>query len=297
MRYSMTGFAAATGAFQDWSWTWDLRSVNGRGLDLRLRVPDWIEGLEPALRTPLQKSLVRGNVTLSLRVTRAGDTGETQLNADALERVLAQIVAVEKAAMDAGVNIVAPSATDILNHRGVLDARASEQADTTRLRAAIVNSLPALIAAFNKMRAAEGTALAAILTAQIDRIADLTGEARAICDGRRDSMAEALRAQLARVTDNVDTADPDRIAQELALIAVRSDITEELDRLDGHVAAARDLLGEAGPVGRKLDFLTQEFNREANTLCAKSQYAPLTRLGLDLKTTIDQLREQVQNVE
>jgi uncharacterized protein (TIGR00255 family) len=293
----MTGFAAATGGFQDWTWTWDLRAVNGRGLDLRIRVPEWIAGLEAALRAPLQAGIARGNVTLSLRLTRAGEAGEVQINPGMLARVLDQVAAVEEAAMARGVNIVAPSATDILGQRGVLDARAPETEDTAPLRDALVADLPPLIEAFNGMRSAEGTALAAILSGQVDRIADLTREARAICDGRRDHMAAALREQLARVIDNADAPDPDRIAQELALIAVKADITEELDRLDGHVAAARDLLGEAGPVGRKLEFLTQEFNREANTLCSKSQFAPLTRLGLDLKSTIDQMREQVQNVE
>ncbi|WP_102107210.1 YicC/YloC family endoribonuclease [Oceaniglobus roseus] len=297
MRHSMTGFAAATGAFQDWSWTWDLRSVNGRGLELRLRVPEWIEGLETALRPALQSAIARGNVTLNCRVLRSTEAVEGQINPAALERVLDQVAEIENAAMARGVSIVAPSATDILSQRGVLETRAAETADTAPLRAALLDGLPALLDGFNAMRAAEGNALAAVLMGQVDRIAALTAEARGLCDARQAQMAAALRDQLAKVMDNTEGADPDRVAQELALIAVKSDITEEIDRLTAHVEAARALLAEEGPVGRKLDFLTQEFMREANTLCAKSQHAPLTRVGLELKTTIDQLREQVQNVE
>jgi len=147
------------------------------------------------------------------------------------------------------------------------------------------------------MRRSEGAALAAVIAGQLDRIAALTAEAADLAEARKDAMAETLRQNLARVMETAETADPDRVAQELALIAVKTDVTEELDRLVAHVAAARTLLAEDGPVGRKLDFLTQEFNREANTLCSKAQSAELTRAGLDLKATIDQMREQVQNVE
>ncbi|WP_226782241.1 YicC/YloC family endoribonuclease [Oceaniglobus trochenteri] len=297
MPNSMTGFAAAQGAFSDWSWSWDIRSVNGRGLDLRLRVPDWIEGLETEIRPLLQGAVARGNVTLSLRVVRAGQAAGVRIDAEALARTLDQIAAVEEAAMARGVNIVAPSATDILSQRGILEAPSSEAEDTAPLRKALVADFPALLADFNAMRAREGAALHGVLTAQIDQIADLTQEAGALGAERADRMAAQLRENLARVLDNSQGADSDRVAQELALIAVKADITEELDRLRAHVEAARELLADDGPVGRKLDFLTQEFNREANTLCSKSQHPGLTRVGLALKTTIDQMREQVQNVE
>ena len=147
------------------------------------------------------------------------------------------------------------------------------------------------------MRASEGAALRSILSGQLDQIAGLVEQAAGAAQAREGQMAETLRAQLARVTDNADPVDEPRVAQELALIAVKSDITEELDRLRAHVGAARDLLSQGVPIGRKLDFLSQEFNREANTLCAKSQHTGLTAIGLDLKAVIDQMREQVQNVE
>lgn len=298
MTVSMTGFAARKGQGAGHSWAWDLRSVNGKGLDLRLRVPDWIDGLEAALRAELGK-LGRGNVSLSLRVARDGmaDGAETlRVNAPALNAILRALSQVETAAMEAGVTLAQATAADVLTIRGVLDTSAADE-DTTPLRTAILADLPALLADFNAMRAAEGAALHTVIVAQIDRIATLTAEAAQEAEARRDATATALRDALAKVMANTDGIDETRLAQELALIAVKQDVTEELDRLTAHIAAARALLAETGPVGRKFDFLMQEFMREANTLCSKAQAKALTRIGLDLKTVIDQMREQVQNVE
>ena len=179
--------------------------------------------------------------------------------------------------------------------RGVQDGAGA--ADPAALAEAALRDLPGLIADFSAMRGEEGAALAAAILQRLDEVSGLVGQARLLAEERRDRQAETLRTNLARVLDNADGADPDRVAQELALLAVKSDLAEEMDRLDAHVAAARGLLAQEGPVGRKLDFLMQEFNREANTLCSKAQSADLTRVGLDLKTVIDQMREQVQNVE
>jgi uncharacterized protein (TIGR00255 family) len=295
MTMSMTGFAAARGQGAGASWTWDLRAVNGKGLDLRLRVPDWIDGLEAALRAELGKALARGNVSLTLRVTREVE-GEAalRLNAAALRGALQALSDVEQAAMAAGVTLAQPSAADVLTLRGVMEGNAGDD-DTGPLRAAIVADLPGLLAAFQAMRAAEGAALAALIGGQIDQIARLTHDAGQAATARRPQVQAALADAIARLGQEV--VDPARLAQELALLAVKADVTEELDRLGAHVAAARLLLAEAGPVGRKFDFLMQEFMREANTLCSKSSDIALTRIGLDLKTVIDQLREQVQNVE
>jgi uncharacterized protein (TIGR00255 family) len=299
MTISMTGFAARKGQGAGHSWAWDLRSVNGKGLDLRLRVPDWIDGLEAALRTELGRALGRGNVSLSLKVARDGATeGEAALrvNPTVLGAVLRALGEVEAAAMDAGVTLAQATAADVLAVRGVLDMSSADE-DTAPLRAAILADLPALLADFNAMRAAEGTALNGVIAAQLDRIDSLTRAATTEAEARRDATASALRDALAKVIANADGVDEARLTQELALIAVKNDVTEELDRLTAHVAAARDLLAEPGPVGRKFDFLMQEFMREANTLCSKAQALTLTRIGLDLKTVIDQMREQVQNVE
>ncbi len=299
MTVSMTGFAARKGQGAGHGWAWDLRSVNGKGLDLRLRVPDWIDGLEAALRTELGRALGRGNVSLSLKVARDGAAeGEAALsvNPTVLGAVLRALGEVENAAMGAGVTLAQATAADVLAVRGVLDSSSADE-DTAPLRAAILADLPALLADFNAMRAAEGAALQGVIAAQLDRIDALTRAATVESEARRDATATALRDALAKVIANADGVDEARLTQELALIAVKNDVTEELDRLTAHVAAARDLLAEPGPVGRKFDFLMQEFMREANTLCSKAQALALTRIGLDLKTVIDQMREQVQNVE
>lgn len=299
MTISMTGFAARKGQGVGFGWSWDLRSVNGKGLDLRLRVPDWIEGLEQALRGELAKALGRGNVALALKVQRdgAGEGAEgLRLNPVALQAALAALREVEDQAMKIGVTLGQATASDVLTLRGVLDANAVE-ADTTALRGAILADLPALIADFNAMRAAEGAALNGVISAQIDLIEALVAEAKTAAAARQGEASAALAEGVARILAQTDAVDPGRLAQEMAILAMKNDITEEIDRLTAHTAAARALMDDAGPIGRKFDFLVQEFLREANTLCSKAQSIVLTRIGLDLKTVIDQMREQVQNVE
>ncbi len=294
---SMTGFAASRGEAEGWSWVWDIRSVNARGLDLRLRLPDWIDGLEAALRPVLQQAVARGSVSLSLKVQRNEAAAALAIGAAVLDQALASLKRIEvEAAGNHNLTLRPTSAAEILNLRGVAETTQSDQ-DTAPLLMALKAQLPDLLQAFNAMRAAEGAALAKILAEQLDRIADLTEAATAEAEARREQIGTTLRENLARVLDNSTGADPDRVAQELAMLAVKADVAEELDRLRAHVAAGRDLLQATGPVGRKLDFLTQEFNREANTLCSKAQSVELTRIGLDLKHVIDQMREQVQNVE
>ncbi|MFN4129424.1 MAG: YicC/YloC family endoribonuclease [Paracoccaceae bacterium] len=298
MTVSMTGFAARKGQDAGFVWAWDIRSVNGKGLDLRLRLPDWVDGLELAVRAEVQRQLSRGNVSLSLKVSREGGEAEAglQVKVPVLMAVLAALQQVEDAAMQAGVTLAQATAADVLEVRGVLETASAEE-DTTGLRAALLADLPALLADFAAMRAAEGAAMQGMIAAQLDQIGTLTDAAKIEADARRDTAPATLREALARVLDHAEGADAGRVAQELALIAVKQDVTEELDRLAAHVAAARALLADKGAVGRKFDFLMQEFMREANTLCSKAQSLALTRIGLDLKTVIDQMREQVQNVE
>ncbi len=292
----MTGFAASRGSHDSYSWAWELRSVNGKGLDLRLRVPDWIEGLETALRARIGKAVARGNVTLNLRLQSEDQGGRLSINSAQLDDVLTAMAEVEARAMAQGLSLAPARPGDILSVRGVLETTSTEQ-DITGLHAALLADFEAVLDSFADMRAREGAALAVVLGTQLDDIARLTDAAASAAEARRPKVAEALKQALARVLDNTERADPDRIAQELALLAVKADVSEEIDRLTAHVGAARDLLEAGAPVGRKLDFLTQEFNREANTLCSKAQSAPLTAIGLELKTVIDQMREQVQNVE
>ncbi|MDZ4094942.1 MAG: YicC/YloC family endoribonuclease [Paracoccaceae bacterium] len=297
MTISMTGFAAGRGQSGVYGWAWDIRSVNGKGFDLRLRLPEWVDGLEVPLRAAIGQGVARGNVSLTLKITReAAGEAALRVNTDVLGAVLAALGQVEAAAMAAGVTLAQASQADVLGLRGVLEQGAADE-DTGPLRAALLTDLPGLLAAFNAMRGAEGAVLANVIGAQLEQVAALTARAAVEALARRDAAAAALRANMARVLANVDGADEGRVAQELALMAVKSDVTEELDRLIAHIAAARALLAQTGPVGRKFDFLMQEFMREANTLCSKAQDLALTQVGLDLKTVIDQMREQVQNVE
>lgn len=292
----MTAFAACAGQSDTASWAWEVRSVNGRALDLRLRLPEGVDGLEAVVRAAVAKVATRGNITIGLRLNREQAAGALQIDQTRLDLILDALDAVQERAFDKGVTLGQPTAADVLAQRGVLVAGEGED-DSAGLLPALVTDFEQALAAFVTMRQAEGAALQTVLAGQIDQIEQLTAQAVALSAQRTADTKAALSAALARVMDAASGADPDRIAQELALIAVKSDITEEIDRLQAHVTAARALLAEGGAVGRKLDFLTQEFNREANTLCSKAQHKDLTGIGLALKAVIDQMREQIQNVE
>ncbi|MEP3846129.1 MAG: YicC/YloC family endoribonuclease [Paracoccaceae bacterium] len=294
---SMTGFANAEGSFEAWRWNAELRSVNGKGLDLRLRLPDWVEGLEQSARAVMSSRLKRGNVNLNIRVSRDDATGQTVVNSAQLESVLAALREIEARALSTGLDLAPSRAADIAAVRGVLEQEQADNADTGPLKEAILKDVQALVIAMDNMRASEGDALATILLCQLDEVERLTAAAADLIEARKDKMSEQLKVNLARVLDGAPSADPDRVAQELAMIVVKTDVTEELDRLKAHISAAKSLIDDGGGVGRKLDFLMQEFNREANTLCSKAQNNDLTTIGLDLKAVIDQMREQVQNVE
>jgi uncharacterized protein (TIGR00255 family) len=292
----MTAFATSAGESGAYRWSCELRSVNGKGLDIRVRAPDWVDGLEVALRTQVAATVARGNVTLNVRVTREDAAVTVQVNNAQLSAMLAALTEIEAQAMDLGLSLAPSKATDIAVMRGVLEQSSGDQ-DTGPLKAALEADIAAMLEDFVQMRANEGAVLAKVLHAQLDEVAKLTAQAAQVAEARKDEVAQGLRRTLARIVENAEGLDEARITQELALLAVKADITEEIDRLGAHVAAARNLVNVAGPVGRKLDFLMQEFNRETNTLCAKAQNTELTRVGLALKALIDQMREQVQNVE
>lgn len=296
MIHSMTAFASRTGNRGAVSWNWDMRGVNARGLDLRLRLPDSIEGIERPLRAALTKALARGNITINLRLNRDDADSALAIDETQLDRVLQALDTVQERAFAMGVTLGQPTAADVLTQRGVIVAGRAQD-DTAELAAAMLADIDPLVAEFVQMRATEGQSLHGIISQQIDEIDRLTAAAATAAAERAPMVRNHLTAALQRVMDDVESVDETRMAQELALLAVKNDVTEEIDRLQAHVAAARDLLGRTGAVGRKFDFLAQEFNREANTLCAKAQSSPLTGIGLDLKAVIDQMREQIQNVE
>ncbi|WP_273508642.1 YicC/YloC family endoribonuclease [Planktotalea frisia] len=293
---SMTGFAARAGQAEGFTWSWELRSVNGKGFDLRFRMPDWLGALEADLRKQVSAIVSRGSVSLNLRISRDAGDNALEINPEALTRVLDAIAQIEDQAGSVGVNLTPASASDVMNFRGVMDAPQNRDA-SERLLEALQADIASLLDSFDAMRAAEGASLHAVLSRQLDEVETLTKTAQALLAARADDMRSSFEAAIARVMDSRADMDEARIAQEIAVLAVKSDVTEEIDRLHAHVTAARDLLASGIPVGRKLDFLCQEFNREANTLCSKAQNAQLTEIGLALKVLIDQMREQVQNVE
>jgi len=288
---SMTGFARIDGSSGGMSWAWETRSVNSRGLDLRLRVPDGADDIEGELRKAASAQITRGTVTISLRYTRLSGTARSIVNAEALAAAIAAIAEVEWVAQSAGAPLTSPNATDILGLRGVMDGAEPGYAWLASAR----EDIPAVVAALLASRAEEGAKLHDILSAAVSRVEALLRQAAECAAARAARSGETLRSRLATLMQT--GIDEGRLEQELALLAVKADVTEELDRLTAHVATARDLLTSHKPMGRKFDFLMQEFNREANTLAAKSGDAALTGVALDLKVVIDQMREQVQNVE
>jgi uncharacterized protein (TIGR00255 family) len=294
---SMTGFADLSGGAEGLSWTWEARSVNGRGLDLRLRLADGFEALEAPVRAAFGATFARGSVTVTLRPARGAATALPRVNAAALEAAVAAAEAVGTTAARLGLDLAPMTAADLLAVRGVLEADAALPLENEGVLAALTAEIAGLVVALRKAREAEGKTLARLLGAQVDRIAELVADARMTAEARSARNGTLLRERLEAVLGATAAVDEARLAQELAVIAVKADVTEELDRLEAHVASARGLLAGSGPAGRKLDFLTQEFNREANTLCSKAGASDLTAIGLEMKVVIDQMREQVQNVE
>jgi uncharacterized protein (TIGR00255 family) len=291
---SMTGFGRAAGSSGPWTFQWEARCVNGKGLDVRMRLPPGIEAIEQLVRAAAAKHLRRGNVQVSLQLTREESAALVRVNQQALDAAIKAANAV--AAASGG----SPASTDaLMGVRGVLEITSEEADDETVAErdAALVECATRAFAALAEDRSAEGARLAETLAGQLDRIAALVEEATKNPSRTPEAIRARLADQVARIMDAGPSLDPDRLHQEAVMVAAKADIQEELDRLRAHVESARELLQTREPVGRKLDFLAQEFNREANTLCSKSADTSLTRTGLELKTVIDQLKEQVQNIE
>ncbi len=290
MTASMTGFARARGDQDDESWVWELKSVNARGLDIRVRLPSGHEDVETAVREAISKRFKRGSFFASLNLQRPEGEVQFQVNRD----LLGQLLSVCRELGDQPPRVEA-----LLNVRGVLtpaEKTLDEDAEASRRRA-YLSSFENVLEELDSARREEGGRLAAVLKARMSEIEALVSEAENDAAARPEAVRERLSSQLAELLKNTQVLSEDRLAQELALVAVKNDIREEIDRLGAHIAQGRDLLAEQAPVGRRLDFLCQELNREANTLCAKSNDVSLTRIGMALKAIIDQLREQVQNVE
>ncbi len=292
---SMTGFARESGALPDGtSFVWELRSVNGRGLDLRFRLPNGLDALEAALREAAGKRLKRGNVTAGLTLKREERAPRLTPDPAALDQAIALATSVAQR-----LGAPPPRAEAILALPGVLRAEVAEpdEAAEEAKRAALLKAFETALAGLVQARAQEGGQLSRILGALLDEIAALREAAAVEAATQPEAQRQRLMENLAKLLGDGQTRIPEeRLAQEVAVLAQRSDVREELDRLAAHIAEARRLL-KGGEIGRKLEFLTQEFVREANTLCSKSASVGLTRLGLDLKAAIERLREQAANVE
>jgi uncharacterized protein (TIGR00255 family) len=291
---SMTGFARADGVHGDTSWFWEARSVNGRSLDLRLRLPSGLERLEAGARSLCQEMLARGNCTISLAVKRETGQMEIRLN----EAALAQAVAVAERAQS--LTDLKPARLDtLLAMRGVVETAEPEESEEelAALTHALLAGLAAALDQLVRARAAEGERLQRVIESQLVTLEMLVARATAASARQPEVYATRLREQIARLSEAGATLDPERLHQEALLLAAKADIQEELDRLRAHLAAANELIASGQPAGRKLEFLAQEFNREANTICSKASDIEISRTGLELKTVIDQLREQVQNIE
>ncbi len=288
----MTGFARVDGAHDAAAWTWEARSVNGKGLDIRLRLPPGMERLEQNVRDRVQKRFARGSVSAGLQLRR--QTEEAGLSVD--RRQAAAYASAARALVRRG--LAAPLTADgLMGLRGVVatEAAREDEAAQAALDAAVLADFDEVLAALHQARLDEGAALAPLLGAAVDRIDALREEAEASAGAQPVAIRDRLAAKLHELIEG--GVDQDRLATEAAVLASKADVREELDRLAAHVGQARELFQSDGPVGRKLDFLTQEFMREANTTCSKSADIDLTRIGLALKATIEQFREQVQNVQ
>ena len=295
---SMTGFANHTCEFTGGSATLEVRSVNNRGFDLKLRVPELFAALEPKLRETITKVAKRGSLQVNIRYSLQDDISEAPaINEKMIDQVLSGIERIEDLALARHLSLAPSKASDILAIKGVMAHETGVAELTPDMSQAVQSAMSQMIANWDMDRAREGEALASILGDQVDTIADLVSAARALLPERKAKLEQGFIDNLKTLSEQFSEVEPERVAQEVALFIIKQDVAEELDRLDAHIEAARALFAEDASIGRRAEFLIQEFNREANTLCSKAQHSELSRLGLELKTTIDQMREQIQNVE
>jgi len=291
---SMTGFARSHGVSGTYAWSWELKSVNAKGLELRLRIPSGWDAVEVPVRAKAAEILSRGNVYANLTINRDGAAPVARIN----EPVLAAMLAALKS-LSGRVDAEPPRLDGVLGLKGVVDVIEEEESEDLRraAEAAIVADFAQALAGLSEMRRHEGDAIGKILSARLDEIAQLSGRAEKVPGRQPDAIKKKIAEQVATLLDASSRFDSDRLHQEAILIASKADIREELDRLEAHVTQARKLLSGGGAIGRRLDFLSQEFNRETNTLCSKSNDVELTNIGLELKSVVEQFREQVQNLE
>jgi uncharacterized protein (TIGR00255 family) len=291
---SMTGFARGHGVSGPYSWAWEIKSVNGKGLDLRLRLPAGWDAIEVPVRARTAEALSRGSVQANLTVERSGAQPVVRVNAAVLDAILATMRQIAPK-----IEAAPPSLDGLLALKGVIEISESEESEGERRGAesAVIDGFAVVIAALGEMRRHEGEVLGRVLAARLNEIAALAERAEQAPGRRPEAIRARLVEQVAALLEQSERFDPDRLHQEAIMIASKADVREELDRLAAHMAQAQHLIAQGGAIGRRLDFLAQELNREANTLCAKANDVDLTNIGLELKAAVEQFREQVQNVE
>jgi len=291
---SMTGFARRTDSNEHFAWVWEVKSVNNKNLDARVRVPSLLDGFDIAAKKAITAKVTRGTVFANLSLSKEGDAASLSVNEGKLEALIK--VAQKHSATDG----VRPASIDgLLAVKGIIEESQDDLSEDERaaLENALTESLNECLDGLNAARSGEGARIQTVLDQQLSAINDLAQKARNDNGDRLEAMQNRFKQQLEKLTGVKKPVDEERLAQEIAMLAVKADIMEELDRLDSHVVEAESLLSSTKPVGRRLDFMCQEFNREANTLCAKSGDTNLTKTGLEIKVLIDQFREQIQNIE
>jgi uncharacterized protein (TIGR00255 family) len=291
---SMTGFARSHGTSGPYAFEWELKSVNAKGFDFRMRLPPGWDDVELTARKRATELLSRGTVYANLTVKRSSAASTIRVNPDVLNAVVK--IAAELAGR---IDAVAPSIDGLMAMKGVIEVAEPEadEAEDQAARVAVSAAFEQALASLVEMRKREGATLGDILTQRLNEIERLAAKAEAAPGRKPEAIRARLAEQIATLLDASDRFDSDRLTQEALMIATRADIREELDRIASHVSQARDLIGKGGPIGRRLDFLSQEFNREVNTCCSKSNDLELTNTGLELKNVVEQFREQVQNLE
>lgn len=291
---SMTGFASGSAAHNGYSWSFEVKSVNAKGLDIRSRVPSFLDGLDIEIKKLVSKSLQRGTVFVNLNIERDGADSDFTINSKLLDSLI------ETASAYSDRSGIAPASIDgLLNIKGVIDfsSKGIDEDEKKQLLTALIKHLQTVVAELIEARLGEGLRMQEILSNNMDEMLALVTSAEQSAAVRIEAVRDRFQSNVERLMQDDSSVSKDRLEQEIAMLAVKADITEEIDRLRSHITEAREIMVSPDAVGRRLDFLSQEFNREANTLCSKSNDKDLTRIGLAMKVLIDQFREQIQNIE
>jgi len=291
---SMTGFGRAEGHYKHYSWVWEIRSVNGKGLDVRMRIPPGLDAFDQFIKTTIKKEITRGSINVLLQLSKEETDTDVKVNEAALDKLIG---VAKKASVDHDLPM--PSLDSLLSIRDVVEIILTEDNENqiSERNDILKKSFIEALSELKSSRQEEGLATRKMLSDVIDQVEDLLNQAEEIVNNQPSLLKEKYEEKVNALFDNKQGIDKDRLAQEIVLLATKADTKEETNRLRAHIASARTMLDAKGTIGRKMDFLSQEFNREANTLCSKSSDIALTNIGLSLKTAIDQIREQVQNIE